>query len=55
VPGYQVPFAAEVKKVTGIAVQTVGMIVDLHQAAAIIASGRTNFVALARAFLDDPR
>ena len=31
-PGYQVPFAAAVKKASGIAVQAVGMIVDPHQA-----------------------
>ena len=54
-PGYQVPFAAAVKKTSGIAVQAVGMIVDPHQAEAIVAEGRADCVALARAFLDDPR
>src|SRR5689334_14952 len=54
-PGYQVPLAAVVKKASGIAVQAVGMIVDPHQAEAIIAEGRADCVALARAFLDDPR
>lgn len=54
-PGYQVPFAAAVKKASGIAVQTVGMIVDPHQAEAILAEGRADWVALARGFLDDPR
>jgi 2,4-dienoyl-CoA reductase-like NADH-dependent reductase (Old Yellow Enzyme family) len=54
-PSYQVPFAAAVKKASGIAVQAVGMIVDPHQAEAIIADGHADCVALARAFLDDPR
>lgn len=54
-PGYQVPLAAAVKQAGGIAVQAVGMIVDPHQAAAIIADGHADCVALARGFLDDPR
>ena len=54
-PGYQVPFAAAIRKAAGIAVQAVGMIVDPHQAEAIVADGRADCVALARAFLDDPR
>jgi 2,4-dienoyl-CoA reductase-like NADH-dependent reductase (Old Yellow Enzyme family) len=54
-PGYQVPFAAAVKKASGIAVQAVGMIVDPQQAETIVAEGRADCVALARAFLDDPR
>ncbi|MGH7092524.1 MAG: NADH:flavin oxidoreductase/NADH oxidase [Stellaceae bacterium] len=54
-PGYQVPFAAAVKQASGIATQAVGMIADPHQAEAIIAEGRADCVALARAFLDDPR
>jgi len=54
-PGYQVPLAAAIKKASGIAVQAVGMIVDPHQAEAIVADGHADCVALARAFLDDPR
>jgi len=54
-PGYQVPLAAAVKKASGIAVQAVGMIVDPHQAEAVVADGHADFVALARRFLDDPR
>jgi 2,4-dienoyl-CoA reductase-like NADH-dependent reductase (Old Yellow Enzyme family) len=54
-PGYQVPFAAAVKRASGIAVQAVGMIADPHQAAAIVADDYADCVALARAFLDDPR
>jgi len=54
-PGYQVPLAAAVKKASGIRVQAVGLIVDPHQAEAIVAEGRADCVALARGFLDDPR
>jgi 2,4-dienoyl-CoA reductase-like NADH-dependent reductase (Old Yellow Enzyme family) len=54
-PGYQVPLAAAVKKASGIAVQAVGMIVDPRQAEAIVTDGHADFVALGRAFLDDPR
>lgn len=54
-PGYQVPLAAAVKRVSGIAVQAVGMIVTPGQAEAIVADGHADMVALARAFLDDPR
>jgi len=54
-PGYQVPLAAAVKKASGITVQAVGMIIDPHQAEAIVGDGHADCVALARAFLDDPR
>jgi 2,4-dienoyl-CoA reductase-like NADH-dependent reductase (Old Yellow Enzyme family) len=53
--GYQVPFAETVKATTGMAVMSVGMIVDPHQAEEIVASGKADMVALARAMLDDPR
>ena len=54
-PGYQVPFAAAVKKASGMVVQAVGMIVDPHQAEAIVADGHADCVALGRGFLDNPR
>jgi 2,4-dienoyl-CoA reductase-like NADH-dependent reductase (Old Yellow Enzyme family) len=41
-PGYQVPLAAAVKKASGITVQAVGMIVDPHQAEAIVADGHAD-------------
>ncbi len=53
-PGYQVPFAETVKRMTAIPVQTVGMIADPRQAERVIAEGRADWVALGRAFLDDP-
>ena len=56
VPNYQVPFAAAVKKaVPEIAVRAVGMIADPLQAEEIVASGKADMVAMARAFLDNPR
>jgi 2,4-dienoyl-CoA reductase-like NADH-dependent reductase (Old Yellow Enzyme family) len=54
-PGYQVPLAAAVKKASGMTVQAVGMIVDPHQAEAIVADNHADCVALARGLLDDPR
>ena len=54
-PGYQVPFAAQIKKAVGIPVMAVGMITSPEQAEAIIAEGQADLVALARAMLDDPR
>ena len=54
-PGYQVPFAHQVKENSGLKVRTVGMIADPAQAEAIIAEGKADMVAMARAFLDNPR
>lgn len=54
-PGYQVPFAERVKKETGITTGTVGLITEPQQAEEIIASGKADFVSLARAMLFNPR
>lgn len=54
-PGFQVPFADRIRRETGIVTRAVGMIVEPHQANQIVASGKADMVALARAFLDDPR
>ncbi len=54
-PGYQVPMAAKVKAATGLPTRAVGLIADPEQAQAIVTSGQADFVALARALLDDPR
>jgi 2,4-dienoyl-CoA reductase-like NADH-dependent reductase (Old Yellow Enzyme family) len=54
-PGYQVPFAAKVRAATGLVTRVVGMIADPVQADEIVSSGQADFVALARAILDDPR
>lgn len=54
-PGYQVPFAAKIKRQTGITTRAVGMITTPQQAEQIIANGDADMIAMARAFLDDPR
>jgi 2,4-dienoyl-CoA reductase-like NADH-dependent reductase (Old Yellow Enzyme family) len=54
-PNYQVGFASQVKQNVPIAVRAVGMIADPQQAEDIIASGKADMIAMARAFLDDPR
>jgi 2,4-dienoyl-CoA reductase-like NADH-dependent reductase (Old Yellow Enzyme family) len=55
VQGYQVPLAERVKQALDIKVRAVGMIADVDYAEEVIASGKADMVALARAFLDDPR
>ena len=54
-PGYQVHLAEAVRKGAGIPTRAVGLIDDPKQAEAIVAEGRADMVALARAFLADPR
>lgn len=55
-PGYQVDFAATVKaRCPDLPVIAVGMIAGAHQAESILAEGKADLVALARAVLDDPR
>ncbi|HZF36663.1 MAG TPA: NADH:flavin oxidoreductase/NADH oxidase [Candidatus Angelobacter sp.] len=54
-PGYQVPLAARVRAGSGITTRAVGLIVDAEQAERIVAGGQADQVAIARAFLDNPR
>jgi 2,4-dienoyl-CoA reductase-like NADH-dependent reductase (Old Yellow Enzyme family) len=54
-PGFQVPFASRVRRETGIVTRTVGAITEPSQAEDIVANGHADMVALARAFLADPR
>jgi 2,4-dienoyl-CoA reductase-like NADH-dependent reductase (Old Yellow Enzyme family) len=54
-PGYQVPFAEAVKKAVRIPVRAVGLITEPQQAEDILARGQADIIALARAFLDNPR
>ena len=54
-PGYNVPFAEKVRKESGIAVMSVGMISRARQAEDIVAGGKADLVAIARAMMDDPR
>lgn len=53
-PGYQVPFAARIRREAGIATAAVGLITDPHQADEIIRSGEADLVLLAREMLRDP-
>ena len=54
-PGYQVPFAAQVRRETGIVTGAIGLISDPRHAEAILEAGDADFIALARAMLFDPR
>jgi 2,4-dienoyl-CoA reductase-like NADH-dependent reductase (Old Yellow Enzyme family) len=53
-PGYQVPFAAHIRRDAGIATGAVGLITDPAQADAIIRGGLADCVLLARELLRDP-
>ena len=52
--GFQLPFAAQIRREAGIATMAVGLIVDPRQAEAVIASGQADLVALGHAALRDP-
>ena len=54
-PNYQVPFAARIKRETGLPTIAVGLITEPEQAEAIIAEGRADLVAVGRGMLYDPR
>ncbi|WP_017772273.1 NADH:flavin oxidoreductase/NADH oxidase [Paraburkholderia kururiensis] len=54
-PGYQVPFAREVKKATGLTTIAVGLITDPQHASRLVEEGDADLVAMARAMLYDPR
>ena len=47
-PGFQVPFAKEIRKKCDIATMAVGMILDPRQANQIINSGEADLIALGR-------
>jgi NADPH2 dehydrogenase len=53
-PGYNVPIAEKVKRESGVATRTVGLIATPKQAEDIVAAGKADMVAMARALLDDP-
>ncbi|NWG23752.1 MAG: NADH:flavin oxidoreductase/NADH oxidase [Pseudorhodoplanes sp.] len=52
--GYNVALSERIRREAGIATRAVGLITDPHQAEAIVAGGKADLVALARAMLDDP-
>ncbi|WP_030147216.1 MULTISPECIES: NADH:flavin oxidoreductase/NADH oxidase [unclassified Streptomyces] len=53
-PGYQVPFAARVKKETTLPVAAVGLITEVEQAEKILANGEADAVLLGRELLRNP-
>lgn len=53
-PGYQVPFAARIRREAGIATAAVGMITRAEQAEQILQNGAADMVLLARELLRDP-
>ena len=54
-PGYQVRFSREIRRATGATTMAVGLITEPAQAERIVAAGDADLVAMARAFLWDPR
>jgi len=53
-PGYQVPFAARIRREAGIATAAVGLITEPAQAHDIVTKGEADLVFLAREMLRDP-
>ena len=53
-PGYQVPFAEQVRRDAGVMTGAVGLITEAKQAEEIVSSGRADVVILARQLLRDP-
>jgi 2,4-dienoyl-CoA reductase-like NADH-dependent reductase (Old Yellow Enzyme family) len=53
-PGYQVPFAARIRREAGIHTATVGLITDPWQAEDILRRGDADLIEMAREFLRDP-
>ena len=54
-PGYQVPFAAAVRRETGLPAAAVGLLTDATQAEAVLAEGQADLVLLGRELLRNPR
>jgi 2,4-dienoyl-CoA reductase-like NADH-dependent reductase (Old Yellow Enzyme family) len=53
-PGYQVPYAAAVRRGADIATMAVGLILTPAQAEAILAEGSADLIALGRQLIADP-
>ena len=54
-PGFQVPFAARIRREAAVPTAAVGLITDAAQANAVIATGEADLVLLARELLRNPR
>jgi 2,4-dienoyl-CoA reductase-like NADH-dependent reductase (Old Yellow Enzyme family) len=53
-PGYQVPFASRIRKVTGVMTGAVGLITEAYQAEQILEAGDADLIVMARELLRDP-
>lgn len=53
-PGYQVPFAEQIRREAGVATGAVGLVLDAAQAERVLADGQADVVLLGRAMLRDP-
>ena len=53
-PGYQVPFARQIREEAGIPTGAVGLVTEAKQAEELLADGAADVVLLARAMLRDP-
>ena len=53
-PGYQVPFAAQIRAEAELPTAAVGLITEAHQAEEILTNGQADLILLARASLRDP-
>jgi len=53
-PGYQAPFASEVRSRAGIATMAVGLILDGRQADRIVRDGKADLIAIGRQAMYDP-
>ncbi len=53
-PGFQVPYAAAVRKGAGLPTMAVGAIIEPRQAEAILADGDADLVAIARQAMAEP-
>jgi 2,4-dienoyl-CoA reductase-like NADH-dependent reductase (Old Yellow Enzyme family) len=53
-PGFQVPFSDRVRREVGMRTMTVGLILEAHQAEAILQAGQADLVAIGREALYDP-
>jgi len=54
-PGYQLPFAQAIREQAQVASTAVGLITEPQQAEDVLAAGQADMVAIARAFLYNPR
>ena len=53
--GYQLPFARQIRQASGLVTTAVGLITEPQQAEAVLHNGDADLVAIARAFLYQPR